>query len=129
MIEKDKLIIFALGGNEISPVEVDPITGKLINQNIRAQWSRTAKTCEILADYIKENQNFSYIITHGNGPQIGNILLRSEYSSKQLFPLPLDVCGADSQGALGYMLAQLSNSLSVRGLGINTAGQLEELES
>ncbi len=121
MMGKNKLIIFALGGNEISPVEVDPITGKLINQNIRAQWNRTAKTCEILADFIKENQNFSYIITHGNGPQIGNILLRSEYSSKHLFPLPLDVCGADSQGALGYMLAQLSNSLSVRGLGINTA--------
>ena len=121
MMEKNKLIIFALGGNEISPVEVDPNTGKLINQDLRSQWSRTARTCEILADFIKENQNFSYIITHGNGPQIGNILLRSEYSSKHLFTLPLDVCGADSQGALGYMLAQLSNSLSVRGIGINTA--------
>ena len=121
MTEKNKLIIFALGGNEISPVEIEPSTGKLINQNLQAQWSRTAKTCEILADFIKENQNFSYIITHGNGPQIGNILLRSEYSSKYLFPLPLDVCGADSQGALGYMLAQLSNSLQVRGLEIHTA--------
>jgi len=121
MTGKNKLIIFALGGNEISPVEIVQSTGKLINQNLQAQWSRTAKTCEILADFIKENQNFSYIITHGNGPQIGNILLRSEYSSKYLFPLPLDVCGADSQGALGYMLAQLSNSLHVRGLEINTA--------
>ena len=121
MTGKNKLIIFALGGNEISPVEIEQSTGKLINQNLQAQWRRTAKTCEILADFIKENQNFSYIITHGNGPQIGNILLRSEYSSKYLFPLPLDVCGADSQGALGYMLAQLSNSLQVRGLGIHTA--------
>ena len=121
MTGKNKLIIFALGGNEISPVEIEQSTGKLINQNLQAQWRRTAKTCEILADFIKENQNFSYIITHGNGPQIGNILLRSEYSSKYLFPLPLDVCGADSQGALGYMLAQLSNSLQVRGLEINTA--------
>jgi len=121
MMGKNKLIIFALGGNEISPVEVDQSSGKLINQDLHAQWSRTAKTCEILADFIKENQNYHYIITHGNGPQIGNILLRSEYSSKYLFPLPLDVCGADSQGALGYMLAQLSNSLHVRGLEINTA--------
>jgi len=60
-------------------------------------------------------------VTHGNGPQIGNILLRSEYSSKYLHKIPLDVCGADSQGALGYMLAQLSNSLQVRGLDIHTA--------
>ena len=121
MMEKNKLIIFALGGNEISPVEIDQSSGKLINQDLHAQWSRTAKTCEILADFINNNQNYSYIITHGNGPQIGNILLRSEYSRKYLFPLPLDVCGADSQGALGYMLAQLSNSLHLRGLEINTA--------
>ena len=120
-MEKNKLIIFALGGNEISPVEINQSTGKLINQDLPAQWNRTAKTCEILADFIKENQNLYYIITHGNGPQIGNILLRSEYSSKYLFTLPLDVCGADSQGALGYMLAQLSNSLQIRGLGIHTA--------
>ena len=70
MTGKNKLIIFALGGNEISPIEIEPSTGKLINQNLEAQWSRTAKTCEILADFIKENQYFSYIITHGNGPQI-----------------------------------------------------------
>ena len=121
MMGKNKLIIFALGGNEISPVEIDQSSGKLINQDLHAQWRRTAKTCEILADFIKENQNYLYIVTHGNGPQIGNILLRSEYSSKHLFTLPLDVCGADSQGALGYMLAQLSNSLHVRGMEKNTA--------
>ena len=81
MMGKNKLIIFALGGNEISPVEVDQSSGKLINQDLHAQWRRTAKTCEILAEFIKENQNYFYIFTHGNGPQIGNILLRSEYSS------------------------------------------------
>ena len=102
MMKKNKLIIFALGGNEISPIEVDQSSGKLINQDLHAQWSRTAKTCEILADFIKENKNYHYIVTHGNGPQIGNILLRSEYSSKHLFTLPLDVCGADSQGCLLY---------------------------
>ncbi|MBS1255557.1 MAG: Carbamate kinase 2 [Deltaproteobacteria bacterium] len=121
MMEKHKLIIFALGGNEISPVEVDPKTGKLIPQDLPTQWKRTAETCEIIADFIKENQDYYYVVTHGNGPQIGNILLRSEYSSKYLHKIPLDVCGADSQGALGYMLAQLSNSLQVRGLEIHTA--------
>ncbi|MCH2284541.1 MAG: carbamate kinase [SAR324 cluster bacterium] len=121
MMKKNKLIIFALGGNEISPVEIDPSTGKLINQDLPRQWKRTAETCEKIADFIKENQDCYYVVTHGNGPQIGNILLRSEYSSNHLHKIPLDVCGADSQGALGYMLAQLSNSLQVRGLGIHTA--------
>ena len=121
MMEKNKLIIFALGGNEISPIEIDPSTGKLINQDLPRQWKRTAETCEKIADFIKENQDCYYVVTHGNGPQIGNILLRSEYSSNHLHKIPLDVCGADSQGALGYMLAQLSNSLQVRGLGIHTA--------
>ena len=121
MMGKNKLIIFALGGNEISPIEIDPSTGKLINQDLPRQWKRTAETCEKIADFIKENQDCYYVVTHGNGPQIGNILLRSEYSSNHLHKIPLDVCGADSQGALGYMLAQLSNSLQVRGLGIHTA--------
>ena len=121
MMKKNKLIIFALGGNEISPVEIDPSTGKLINQDLPRQWKRTAETCEIIADFIQENQDCYYVVTHGNGPQIGNILLRSEYSSKYLHKIPLDVCGADSQGALGYMLAQLSNSLQVRRLEFHTA--------
>ena len=121
MKQKSKVVIFALGGNEISPIETDKDTGKMINQDLPAQWNRTSKTCEIIANFIKNNQNYYYIITHGNGPQIGNILLRSEYSSEHLFKLPLDVCGADSQGALGYMIAQLSNSLQIRGLHINTA--------
>ena len=121
MTEKQKLVIFALGGNEISPIEIDPVTGNLITPDLPKQWKRTAETCEIIADFIKENQDSHYVVTHGNGPQVGNILLRSEYSSKYLHKIPLDVCGADSQGALGYMLAQLSNSLQVRGLDIHTA--------
>ncbi|SVA33277.1 uncharacterized protein METZ01_LOCUS86131, partial [marine metagenome] len=48
------------------------------------QWKRTAETCEIIADFIKDNQDSHYVVTHGNGPQVGNILLRSEYSSKYL---------------------------------------------
>ena len=128
MKKKSKVIIFALGGNEISPIEIDKNTGKLIIQDLPAQWKRTSKTCEIIADFIKENQDCHFIITHGNGPQIGNILLRSEYSSQHLFKLPLDVCGADSQGALGYMLAQLSNSLKIRDIDINTAEIITQVE-
>ena len=57
-MEKNKLFIFALGGNEISPVEIDQSTGRLINQDLQAQWTRTAKTCEILADFIKKIKIF-----------------------------------------------------------------------
>lgn len=49
-------------------------------------------------------------ITHGNGPQVGNILLQNELSRDTLPPMPLDVCGAESQGMIGYMLARALRS-------------------
>ena len=116
-----KLYLFALGGNEISPVITDPETGKMVNPDLPAQWRQAWKTCEKLAEFIVGHQENSYILSHGNGPQIGNILLRSEYAGDMIHKLPIDVCGADTQGALGYMLAQLSNSLRVRGLDLKTA--------
>ena len=51
-------------------------------------------------------QGWNVVITHGNGPQVGFILLRSEYASKVLHTVPLDSCGADTQGAIGYMIQQ-----------------------
>jgi carbamate kinase len=57
------------------------------------------------------------VITHGNGPQVGFILLRSELASDVLHTVPLDSCGADTQGALGYMIQQLlHNELFNRGV-------------
>ncbi len=107
-----KLKIFALGGNEVSPSgKVDPVTGKQIIPDLPEQWRRTAETCELLAQIIKDNPDDYYILTHGNGPQVGNIILRAEYSRPILHLLPLDVCDADTQGAMGYMLAQLTNNL------------------
>ena len=109
-----KLKIFALGGNEVSPTgEYDIKTGKYKIPNLAEQWKRTAKTCEIIAQIIKSEPEDYYILTHGNGPQVGNIILRAEYSKPILHPLPLDVCDADTQGAMGYMLAQLTNSLRI----------------
>ena len=116
-----KLYLFALGGNEISPVITDPETGKMVNPDLPAQWRQAWKTCEILAQFIVDHPDNAYILTHGNGPQIGNILLRAEYAGEMIHKLPIDVCGADTQGALGYMLAQLSNSLRVRGKDLKTA--------
>jgi carbamate kinase len=57
------------------------------------------------------------VITHGNGPQVGFILLRSELAKEVLHQVPLDTCGADTQGAIGYQIAQtLSNELRRDGI-------------
>lgn len=112
-----KLRIFAFGGNEVSPVGItDKKTGKTIIPDIAMQWQRTAQTCRLVADIIEKHPEDLYILTHGNGPQVGNVLLRAEYARSILHSLPLDVCGADTQGAMGYMLAMLSNELKMRGI-------------
>ncbi len=57
------------------------------------------------------------VITHGNGPIVGNILIRNEAAREQIPPMPLDVCGADSQGGIGYMIQQtLQNLLRANGM-------------
>ena len=59
----------------------------------------------------------SLVVTHGNGPQVGRILLQQEYAAAQVPPMPMDVCGAQSQGQIGYLLAQtLDTAMSRRGL-------------
>jgi carbamate kinase len=109
------LRIFALGGNEVAPTDiVDPKTGKTINPDAFAQWQRAAKTCHLLSEIIQNYPDDYFIITHGNGPQVGNILLRSEYSLSILPPIPIDVIVADVQGGMGFMLAHISNALRVR---------------
>jgi len=114
---KRKVIrIFAFGGNEVSPIGLKDKDGKPINPDIPMQWERTAKTVKNVADIFEKHSNDYYVITHGNGPQVGNVLLRSEYSRNFLFPLPLDVCVADTQGAMAYMIAQLNNELNIRGI-------------
>lgn len=114
---KQTLRIFSLGGNEVSPVGMkDPKTGKAINPDIALQWQRTVETLRMIANIIEHHPKDMYVLTHGNGPQVGNILLRAEYARPILHPLPLDICGADSQGAMGYMLAQLSNELKMRNI-------------
>ena len=57
------------------------------------------------------------VITHGNGPQVGYLLRRSELSRHELHEIPLDYCGADTQGATGYMFSKaLRNELALRGI-------------
>ncbi|OFZ82626.1 MAG: hypothetical protein A2583_07990 [Bdellovibrionales bacterium RIFOXYD1_FULL_53_11] len=123
-----RLQIFSLGGNEVSPVDLkDPKTGKSIIPDIPLQWQRTADTCRIISDIIQKNPDDQYVITHGNGPQVGNILLRAEYARPILHPLPLDICGADTQGAMAYMIGQIASELAVRGTARKVAGIITQV--
>ena len=71
-------------------------------------------TAEPLVDLVVAGH--SLVLTHGNGPQVGRLLLQQELASAQVPPLPMDVCGALSQGEIGYLLAQaLDNALRSRG--------------
>ncbi|MBC7195009.1 MAG: carbamate kinase [Caldisericia bacterium] len=72
---------------------------------------------------MKQYPDDIYVITHGNGPQVGNVFLRSEYSRPILPPIPLDVCGSDTQGSMGYMIAQiLGNELRANGINKTIVG-------
>ena len=118
-----RIRIFAFGGNEVSPVGLkDPKSGKAINPDIAMQWQRTADTCKLVADIFQQHPEDLYVMTHGNGPQVGNVLMRAELCRDTLPPLPLDVCVADTQGAMAYMLGQLNNELNIRGIDNMLAG-------
>lgn len=66
------------------------------------QFENISSTSKILAELVREGYRIA--VTHGNGPQVGDILLRNELAKATLPPMPLDLCGAESQGMIGYML-------------------------
>ena len=99
---KNPTVMVALGGNSLSP------KGKTIS--IEDQFSRARKTMDGLSNFI--DLNYNICITHGNGPQVGNELLRMDLTNEQVPPLPLGVCVANTQGQMGYMIQQtLQNKL------------------
>ncbi len=94
--------MITLGGNAILPARG---TG-----TFEEQLSITRATMEPIARLVKEG--VKVVLSHGNGPVVGNILIRNEAVRDQIPPMPLDVCGADSQGGIGYMMQQaLQNEL------------------
>lgn len=102
-----KTAVIAIGGNAILPAD-DPATAEAMRRRIR-------ETVGHLADVIAEGYDIA--LSHGNGPQVGNILLQNEESRDRVPGMPLDVCGAESQAQIGYMLQQeLRNELARRGL-------------
>jgi carbamate kinase len=104
-----KLAVIAVGGNSI--IKDDK------NVTVEDQEQALRETAHHIADMIEEGWDLA--IGHGNGPQVGFILRRSEIAAKVegMHEVPLDVCGADSQGAIGYEFQQaLQNEYQKRGI-------------
>jgi len=89
---KKKLAILAIGGNSLITDEK--------HKSVADQYQACVETCVHIAGLVKAG--WRVVITHGNGPQVGFILRRSELSRHELHEVPLDSCGADTQGAIGY---------------------------
>ena len=97
-----KTIMIALGGNSLSPKGSSGTVGE--------QFSFARKTMDYLSEFILKD--FNICITHGNGPQVGNELLRMDLTNDVVPPLPLGICVANTQGQIGYMVQQtLQNKL------------------
>jgi len=92
----NKLMVIALGGNSLIK-DKDKISAE-------DQLEVVQSTCKHIVSLVKKG--FDVVITHGNGPQVGFNLLRSEAAREQLPPQPLDVCVAETQGSIGYMIQQ-----------------------
>jgi carbamate kinase len=104
---KPKTAVVAIGGNSL-------ILDKQ-HEDVQSQWGAVQETVKHLADMIERGWNL--VITHGNGPQVGFILRRNELSSHEVHTTPLDMIGADTQGAIGYMIDQaLRNEFRRRGI-------------
>lgn len=103
----NKVAVVAVGGNAL-------IKDKN-KKSIPDQYEAASETMSYVADMIAAG--WDVVITHGNGPQVGFILRRSELSAHELHEVPLDYCGADTQGAIGYMFQRaLHNEFKRRGM-------------
>jgi carbamate kinase len=87
-------VVIALGGNALLQ-RGDDETAEAMRRSARV-------AAEVVADIAQAG--WEVVLTHGNGPQVGRILLQQELASGQVAPMPLDVCGAESQGQIGYLL-------------------------
>ena len=113
------IIVIALGGNAILQAgQIGTIEEQLENVDI---------ACGHLAEIIS-NKRYNMVITHGNGQQIGNVLLQNEMASSLAPPMPLDVCGAATEGIIGYIIQQtLANRLRAIGLKHNITTVLTQV--
>lgn len=105
-----KKLVMALGGNALQEAG-KPATAQ-------AQLEVVEKTSEYIADIVE--RGYEVIVAHGNGPQVGRIVIQNEVASASTPAMPFDVCGAMSQGMIGYHIQQgLSKVLRHRGINKN----------
>ena len=98
-----KTAVIALGGNAL-------LTSKN-KGTVEEQRRNLERTCRKLTVLIKEG--YDIVITHGNGPQVGNLILQNELTKEKIPPMPIDVCVSETQGQIGYLIQQiLTNELS-----------------
>jgi carbamate kinase len=106
-MEKKGTAVVAVGGNAL-------IKDKA-HKTVEDQFDAAKETMGHIVDMIEKG--WDVVVTHGNGPQVGFILRRSELSKHELHEVPLDYCGADTQGAIGYMFQKaLHNEFERRGI-------------
>jgi carbamate kinase len=116
-----KIAVIAIGGNSLVKDKA--------HQSIADQYQAVKETCQHIADMTEKG--WTVAIGHGNGPQVGFVLRRSEiaHQVEGIHEVPLDVCGADTQGATGYMLQQnLYNEFLVRGIDKKVATVVTQVE-
>jgi len=102
-----KVAVVAVGGNSLILDEK--------RKTVQDQYTAACESMRHIADMIQGGWNV--VVTHGNGPQVGFILRRSELARHELHEVPLDSCGADTQGAIGYMFQKaLRNEFKRRGI-------------
>jgi carbamate kinase len=109
------VLVVALGGNAITRPGDEP--------SVQAQFTRTRETVEHLLGVVG-GEAWRVVVTHGNGPQVGNVLLRSDLAAEAgvLPRLPVATSVADTQGGMGYMIQQcLANALRDRGMRVTVA--------
>jgi len=113
------LCVVGLGGNSIIPGNR--------SGSIEEQRALTRTTMAQVAAQVAHG--VQVVLTHGNGPIIGNIALRNEAMAHEIPPMPLDICGADSQGGVGYMVQQsLQNELARLDLSREVATVITQVE-
>ena len=111
--------VIAIGGNSL--------VADKNHQTVEDQYMAASETAGHIAQLIKDGWDVA--IAHGNGPQVGFILRRSELAAHELHEVPLDVCGADSQGAIGYALQQsLYNHFHTMGMDRQVATVVTQVE-
>ncbi|MEE9398883.1 MAG: carbamate kinase [Dehalococcoidales bacterium] len=115
---KTKAFVIALGGNTILRAKE--------KGNAEEQYENLKRTADQLLNLLKGGNRI--VITHGNGPQVGNLLLASEAAKDVVPPLPLDICGAATQGFMGYMIQNtLANRLRQAGVPHNITTVVTEV--